>query len=175
MGKTVQDLKTAATEIVNLLADQSRFRNSKGITERYALPIIWAYLHGRYGLIQAEHHVWHTNHIKPKRIDFRRGGNNPWVIEVAMRPEDGGAQLSGGQNIPELQKLCRVNDAKLRILFLLDLAAQAALSADDLQRLRDNYESCNPGPGNFARKSVRVIYANQYESHDFIWRAKRTL
>lgn len=86
------------------------------LTEKDFFPLVRAYLHGRFPGVESEHRV------KSGAIDFRIGGTNPSLLELAVAPRaladkchaeqkfpgHGAApQLCVSQNSPELRKLAR--------------------------------------------------------------------
>ena len=130
-----------------------------------------------YGYITAAHpHVAVSRQLnikfhgaaKPSRIDFRMGGTNPTVLELAVRPADGQQQLCGPQNHDELIKLSKVipSKAKRRILLLVDLKKKP-MQQDSL---KSTYESLHAGPGKKARYSVTVVYVHSSLQYSFIWK-----
>ena len=130
-------------------------------------PILYGYFQGRFGRMSRQHRVQIHGRSRPRRIDFRSGGSNPVVIEIAVRPPTGGSHLYGSQNRGELRKLTRVTNtsARLRVLLLVDLAP-SALARENLQ---DTYREQNAGSGNFVRHRVRVIYVHAHTAFSFIW------
>src|SRR5690606_29593827 len=107
-------------------------------------PILYAYMKGRFGPVTRQHHVSVYGSQKPKRIDFRIGGTNPSVMELAVRSPLGSGSLLGGPNTSELRKLCKVSttQAKLRVLLLIDLYANHYTKSD----LKDSYDTVHAGP-----------------------------
>ena len=130
-------------------------------------PILYGYLQGRFGGMSRQHWVHIHGRQRPHRIDFRIGGNNPIVIEFAVRPPDGGTTLYGSQNRSELRKLARVSraTARLRVLLLIDLSPTPILRV----KLEPTYDDQNAGRGNFTRHSVRVIYVHTQSTYNFLW------
>ena len=119
----IADIQEIGPEILNLL---DQYHNPPH-RELLLDPILFAYLSGRYSNVARQHYVYLYGVTKPQRIDFRLGGSNPVVLELAPRKPSGGrSSLTGSQNIGELRKLCRVShtEAKLRALLLLDLAKE---------------------------------------------------
>lgn len=107
---------------------------------------------------------------RPQRIDFRFGGNSfSPALELAHGNIHGG--LGPSSNDSELQKLCRLKNATMRYLLLLDTATR--LEPFDRSDLKAKYDAWTIGPGQFARRAVRVIYVRDGHSFNFIWRAKR--
>jgi hypothetical protein len=159
----ISDIESVGKKVLGLL-DQYHNPPHK---ELLLDTILFAYLSGRYSNVSRQHRVYLYGATKPHRIDFRLGGSNPVVIELAPRPPSGGGALGGGQNISELRKLCRVRqtEAKLRALLLFDLADRPLKK----QALRDTYELLHAGPGRFQRHSVRVIYVHRKEAFSFSW------
>ena len=101
-------------------------------------------------------------------IDFRVGGPNPVLIELAVRPRDGASELYGSQNRPELIKLTRYpqSQAKLRVIVLIDFAPVPHAAPG----LRASYDAVSAGPGRFERNPVRVIYVHRRSEFTFVWR-----
>jgi hypothetical protein len=104
------------------------------------------------------------------RIDFRHGGSNPAVIELAIRDAYNSNQLYGSQNSAELNKLCRVphERARLRALLLLDSSNSAPIPKS---KLKATYDKVTSSPGKFERSSIRVIYVHPDLDYDFLWKA----
>jgi hypothetical protein len=111
------------------------------LTERDFFPLVVGYLHGRFPKVSTEHAV------DSGKIDFRIGGTNPSVIELAVVPRhledlhrkglrfpghNIGTQIYASQNRTELKKLGDVPQerAKKRYLLLLDFQA---FDPDDLK------------------------------------------
>jgi hypothetical protein len=117
--------------------------------------------------VARQHYVYLYGSSKPQRIDFRFGGSNPVVLELAIRSHAGGGSLSGSQNTKELNKLCRVSrmQARLRVLLLLDLTNNPVKKAP----LKKTYDPLHAGPGNFKRSSVRVVYVHSQNGFNFSW------
>ena len=159
----IKEIKDATQVVMDLLGEYTNApRNELPID-----PILYSYLHGRFDSMQRQHYVHLYGSDKPKRIDFRYGGSNPVVMEFAVRPPTGGAQLTAKQNLTELRKLCRVtrNEAKLRSLLLIDLYWKP----QDKEKLKMAYDLEHAGPGKFERHPVRVIYVHKQETFDFSW------
>lgn len=129
--------------------------------------ILFAYLSGRYSGVVRQHYVYLYGSSKPQRIDFRFGGSNPVVLELAVRRPGGGGGMSGSQNTTELNKLCRVKQSqvRLRALLLLDTAEQPLKK----EALKKSYDPLHAGPGKFERHSVRVIYVHRRSTFSFSW------
>jgi len=159
----IADVQQIGAEVLALL---SQYHNPP-YKELLLDAILLAYLAGRYSNVARQHHVRLYGSAKPQRIDFRFGGNNPVVIELAVRPPSGGGSLYGSQNKSELRKLCRVahSQARLRVLLLLDLARHP-LSKESLQ---EDYDRQNAGRSRFKRSSVRVIYVHRRTTFHFSW------
>ena len=160
----ISDVETIGRDVLKFL-DQYHNPPEK---ELLLDAILLAYLSGRFSSVSRQHYVYLYGSKKPHRIDFRIGGSNPVVVEFAVRGAQGGGKLSGGQNISELKKLCRVShtQAKLRVLLLLD-SAKNPLHKHLLKR---TYDPLHAGPGKFKRTSVRVIYVHRRNAFNFIWR-----
>lgn len=146
---------------------------TKRQTEMAADPMVYGLMEAAFGAVARQHYIWMGTGSRPKRIDFRIGGNNPVVLEFALRPIDGTIQLYGSQNAAELRKLSRVptSKARTRVLLLIDLYAR---SPHDRATLKKSYDDVRLGPGRFHRKSVQIIYANSCGTHfTFRWRPLR--
>lgn len=130
-------------------------------------PALYARLRAHGRPVSRQFHAHLPGAQKPPRIDFRIGGENPVLIEFAVRPPHGGATLYGSQNCSELRKLCRFTNskAKLRALILIDLAAAPL----QVKRLRATYDKIDAGRGKFARFPVKVIYAHVDSTYWFKW------
>jgi len=154
----VSALGSALIEIADLYPLQYR-------TERDFFPLVLAYLHGRVPSVQAE--VGAT----AGKIDFRIGGPNPALLELAVapralsdpdRPEQkfpghhATTQLYASQNKSELRKLKEVPQSKARnrYLLLLDLRG-----IHDFSALKTGYESELPRFKGGA--VVRVVYVKR--------------
>jgi hypothetical protein len=106
---------------------------------------------------------------RAQRIDFRLGGTNPTVIELAHGSRRMG--LGPSSNRSELQKLCRQRKARTRFLLLSDTSDKLpAVNKEDLQ---SRYKAWNPGRGRFDRLTVQVIYARRDHSFVFPWKARK--
>jgi len=125
-------------------------------------------LDAEFGSLTRQHHVELYRSQRPARIDYRVGGTNPVLIELAVRPEDGASQLYGSQNKPELVKLTRIpqSRAKLRALLLMDLKPEPL----QRNRLKQTYDCISVGPGRFERNPVRVLYVHKESQFHFLWR-----
>ena len=104
---------------------------------------------------------------RSQRIDFRVGGTNPTVIELAHGSRRAG--LTPSRNRSELEKLCRHHKAQTRFLLLLDPTKLPPFRPTELKGL---YRGWSPGPGRFARLPVTVIYVRTGHSFAFTWKAK---
>lgn len=133
------------------------------LTERDFYPLIHTFLSERVPNVTSEHGV------REGQIDFRTGGTNPGLIELAVAPREFGdrnraelqmpgfstaPQLYASQNRPELKKLFQVEVRYAnRYLFLIDLRGKY-----EFDELVSKYES-------EARKikgktgAVSIIYA----------------
>ena len=126
-----------------------------------------AELEARFGTVTRQHPLRFASSERDSRIDFRLGGSNPVLLELAVRPADGACQLYGSQNKPELFKLTRwpQTQVKLRALLLMDFATKPLES----ERLRSTYISINAGRGRFERNPIRVVYVHDKLQYHFIW------
>lgn len=154
----VQELGCALISVADLYPLQYR-------TERDFFPLVVAYLYGRIPKVDTE--VSGTD----GRIDFRIGGLNPAVLEIAVCPrrlKDAdldaqkfpghiqGTQLYATQNRPEIKKLKAVPQTKARnrFLLLLDLPGTTNISS-----LQSQYEKeLPPGKGGAV---VRTVYVSR--------------
>lgn len=159
----IADVQKVGAEVLKLL---SQYHNPPH-KELLLDAILLAYLSGRYSNVARQHYVSVYGSSHPRRIDFRFGGTNPVMLELAVRSPAGGGSLYGSQNYSELNKLCRVShsQARLRVLLLLDLASRPLSK----KSLKDTYDPLHAGPGKFKRSSVRVIYVHRDVSFHFLW------
>jgi hypothetical protein len=159
----IADIQNIGAEILKLL---DAYHNPPH-RELMVDAVLFAYLSGRFTNIARQHYVYLYGSTRPHRIDFRFGGSNPVVLELAVRPPKGGGNLLGAQNTSELRKLCRVSHtaARLRVLLLLDLASEPLLK----ESLKDTYDPLHAGPGKFKRSVVRVIYVHRRNRFNFAW------
>jgi hypothetical protein len=157
---TIAELQCVALELLHRCHGLAR---EMAVDRQLALD-----LDAEFGPLTRQHHVKLYRSQRPARIDFRLGGTNPVLIELAVRPEDGASQLYGSQNRPELEKLTRVPQrrAKLRALLLMDLK-QTHLPLD---RLKQTYDCVSAGPGRFERNPVQVLYVHKEAQYHFSWR-----
>jgi hypothetical protein len=164
----ISDVQQIGKEVIGLLA---RYHNPPH-KELLVDAILFAYLTGRYSKVRRQFPVYLYGSKKPQRIDFRFGGSNPVVLELAVRRPTGGGSLYGSQNESELRKLCRVShtQARLRVLLLLDLANKSLSKA----ALRRTYDPLHAGQGKFRRSAVRVIYVHHSETFHFRWSPFKT-
>jgi hypothetical protein len=135
-------------------------------------PALYAYLRATGRSVERQFHAHLPGAKKPPRIDFRIKHPNPVLIEFAVRPPGGGAQLYGSQNKPELRKLCRFDNAraKLRALLLIDLAAQPIAES----ALKATYDAIDAGRGQFKRFPVKVVYTHVALAYAFKWSPFKT-
>lgn len=159
----IEDIEGIGAKVLELL-DQYHNPPHK---ELLLDSILFAYLSGRYSGVARQHYVYFYGTTKPHRIDFRFGGSNPAVLELAVRKPGGSGGLSGSPNQKELNKLCRVrrSQARMSALLLLDLAQEPLKKVS----LKKSYEQLHAGPGKFERRSVRVIYVHRKIAYSFSW------
>lgn len=155
----IEELQDLALEILN--------RSHKLAREMKIDEALFAELQTRFGSAKRQHRIEFASSERPSRIDFRLGGTNPVLLELAVRPADGSCQLYGSQNKPELLKLTRFpqSQAKLRALLLMDFKDRPL----DLENLQATYSSINAGRGRFERNAVRVLYVHESLQYNFIW------
>lgn len=158
----ISTLLAAAKELVQLLQD-----NHDKVGERDVDPIVLGFLWARFGKIDRQHRIYMYGSATPSRIDFRRRGPNATVIELAVRPSNGGNQLRATPNTDELRKLTRVKNAKLRVLLLLDLSPYPHKKDD----LVEWYGRIKHTRGKFTRRPVQVLYVSRTSEAKLIWRA----
>ena len=160
----VDEIAAAGVEMLHLLQDYHR---PPAHREMLIDPILYAYMKGRFGSVSRQHHVSVYGSQKPKRIDFRVGGTNPVVLELAVRSPVGSSSLLGKPNTSELRKLCKVSttQAKLRVLLLIDLYANNYTKPE----LKASYDVVHAGPGKFQRCAVRVVYVHMNNRFNFSW------
>jgi hypothetical protein len=137
--------------------------------ERQLDPLFYAYLKGRHTSVKVSRqaHVRFTNKSYPSRIDYRLGGSNPTLLELAVRPPGGAQELMGPQNKKELRKLSKFSQttAKRRILLLLDLRKKPIHKVN----LKESYATVHAGPGKKGRHAVTVIYVHENADYYFPW------
>ena len=137
--------------------------------ERELDPLFYAYLKGHLHKVKVsrQEYVYFAGSSKPSRIDYRVGGSNPTMIELAVRPPGGIQELMGPQNLKELKKLSKVpqSKAKRRMLLLLDLRGKAI----EKVTLKASYDPLHVGPGKKGRFPVSVIYVHAEIQYSFPW------
>jgi len=153
--------------VVALLSEYKGAKVRKN--ERAIDAVFLGYLRGAGYSTSRQHHVWMYGSTRPQRIDFRVAGNPRAVIELAVRPPSGRAELSADANRDELLKLSRVEqrEAHMRYLVLLDLSTNRGPIT--MTALKDEYAAANAGPGRFKRNPVRVVYAHLDDHYHFLW------
>jgi hypothetical protein len=161
------ELTQLATKVISLLAEY----RGKGAPkkERAVDPVFYAFLKAELAGASRQHCVYMYGSAKPHRIDFRTGGTNPSVIELAVRPPKGGYELDGPHNLTELRKLARVkqDQAKMRFLLLTDLSSKGPL---DRAKLKGSYDPLHAGRGKFSRNPIRVVYVHSDGHFNFVWK-----
>ena len=133
-----------------------------GIGERNAQMLFLRFLQEVCGAAKVEHRVING------RIDFRIGGTNPVVLELAVRNETCPNALYGSQNKPELKKLAQVPQtrAKMRYLLLLDNCIENM----DVERVWLSYAKQSPHElGIFDANPICVIYVHRKGQNAFSW------
>ncbi len=156
----IKKLKQVAIELLH--------RSSKHDREMVVDRHLFIRLDAKHSHVTRQHYIEFAKSERPSRIDFRIGGTNPVLVELAVRPAGGSSQLYGSQNRSELGKLTRIpqSQARLRAMLLMDLAARPILKS----RLKPTYDCVSAGPGRFQRSSVRVLYVHAELQYDFLWR-----
>jgi hypothetical protein len=150
-------------EVVDLVSDYHGGPKREMLID----PVLYALLRTKYARVTRQYHAHLPNAQRPPRIDFRVGGTNPVLIEVAVRPPHGTSELYGSQNASELRKLTRFSNqrAKLRALLLIDLHG----SPHDFAALQATYDKVNAGRGKFTRHPVQIVYVHASGTFGFKW------
>lgn len=140
----ITSLVSAAETVLGLLEE---FAGRTARNEREFDQIFYGYLKGCFASMRRQHPVRMYGSRRPHRIDFRQGGTQPAVIELAVRPAIGGSQLHGSSNQSELRKLARVkrSAAQTRFLLLVDLSSHPLSRA----ALKATYDPLHAGRGRF--------------------------
>jgi len=159
---------SAAEALIKLRKDYS----NPPKTERGLDPIFYGYITAihRKSPVSRQIHIKFAGAKKPSRIDFRIGGPNPTVLELAVRPLKGQQELTGPKNRSELVKLSKVvqTKAKRRILLLIDLKKNPI----DRLELKATYDPLHAGPGKKARHAVTVVYVHARSNYWFTWKPR---
>jgi hypothetical protein len=164
---SLKDVKQAAQQVVGPICGNK----PRSFAEADIGRILHAYLLGKFGGVKSECPMKLGQ--RDSYIDFRFGdapyGNNPCVLELAVRNTEHGPQLSSGQNKTELTKLSRypANKAQTRVLLLLDLGHKPIAQAT----LRRGYANLKHlGAGKFQRRAVQVLYVHRDLDFHFSWK-----
>jgi len=162
-----------ATEAAQALIELRRDYSNPPKTERGLDPIFYGYIRAAHPHVKVSRQIHMKFHgsSRPSRIDYRLGGTNPSVVELAVRPSDGQQQLCGPQNYQELLKLSKVipSKAKRRILLLVDLKKNPMQQTT----LQPTYDALHAGRGRKARHAVTVVYVHSTLQYSFTWKAKK--
>ena len=165
---TIPDTKALGQALIDVAdAYPTRF-----LTETDFYPLVVAYLRGRVPALKTEAIVVGGS------VDFRVGGPNPALLELAVAPRelrDGrqdnlkfpghskAPQLHASQNKTELKKLRTVpqSQAKNRYLLLLDFRGTL-----DVKKLKASYAAtaAKMAP---SRNAIRVVYVSRDRACDF--------
>jgi hypothetical protein len=131
--------------------------------ERWLHGVVLGLLEAKIGHMQIEVQVGNSK----SRVDFRHGGSNQAVIELAVRHH--GPELYGPMNSSELRKLCKFTQskAKRRVLLLLDPSHLPPIEKSALQK---SYNTVSSGRGRFSRKTVTIVYVHADTEYSFQWR-----
>jgi hypothetical protein len=164
---TIEDVEELGAILLKLADDYPlQFR-----TEKDFFPLVRVFLEGRVPSVAAE--VGASN----KKIDFRIGGPNPALLELAVAPRaltdpncpdvkfpghNQTTQLYASANKAELDKLRVVPQAqaKNRYLLLLDLG-----KGHDTAKLRIGYDK--QAPRATGSSPIRVVYVGRQRRVDF--------
>lgn len=162
-----------AIEAAKALIQLRRDYSNPPKTERGLDPIFYGYIRAAHPHVKVSRQIPIKFHgaRKPSRIDYRLGGTNPSVVELAVRPVDGQQQLCGPQNHEELRKLSKVipSKAKRRILLLVDLKKTPVQETS----LKPTYDSLHAGQGRKARHAVTVVYVHSTLQYSFTWKPRK--
>ena len=160
-----EDIVAAANALLNLRKDYS----NPPKRERELDPLFYAFMKGHLGKLKVsrQHLVYFTGKSRPSRIDYRIGGTNPILLELAVRSPTGVQELMGPQNSKELKKLSKIptSQAKRRVLLLLDLNAKSISKAT----LKASYGPLHVGPGKKPRLPVTIVYVHESMHYSFTW------
>jgi len=161
----LDELEAAAKDYLRLVNQYPKIWNRA--TERFLDISFYAFLQGRFEKMSRQLNLRVSSSNHPLRIDFRHGGNNPVLIELAVRPKGGGQQFDALSNRPELRKLARFrcSQARVCVLLLLDLNP-AHLNKN---RLKHSYNSITSSGGKYRRHPVTVIYVHPDHHFRFEW------
>ncbi len=131
-------------------------------------PLLFGYFSAKFGQMSRQKYVYIGSGSHPKRIDFRYGGPGSVLLEFAVRPPDGSAELYGPSNKDELNKLTRFppTKANLRVLLLFDFCATSIKK----ESLMKSYSQIATSPGRFDRYPVQVVYVHHRTAYRFIWK-----
>jgi hypothetical protein len=134
--------------------------------ERSLHLVVLGLLEAKIGYMKSEFQVGKSRRT---RIDFRHGGTNPALIELAVRSIEHGNELYGPMNESELRKLCKITStkAKRRLLLLLD---PSRLPPIEKNAMRKSYASVSSGRGKFPREPVTIVYVHPALEYSFQWR-----
>ena len=157
----LDQLEAVAKEYLAVLQQYSQHYKRAG--ERFIDLSFYAMLNGRFANMSRQLRLYVPSSSYPLRIDYRCGGNNPVLIELAVRPFKGGQQFDAKPNRDELRKLARFpfSRARVCVLLLLDLYPRPKKKA----LLRRDYTAITSEPGRYTRHPVTVMYI--HEKHDF--------
>ena len=130
-------------------------------------PLLFGFFEARFGKMSRQKHIFIGPGAHPKRVDFRHGGQNPALIEFAVRPPDGWAELYGTANKDELNKLTRfpTSKAKLRVLLLFDFVGTPIRK----EKLKESFDRIRSSRGKYRRYAVQVIYVHGTIAYGFRW------
>lgn len=161
----LDELEEAAKDYLRLLNEYPNHRNRAG--ERFLDLSFYAMLQGRFEKMSRQLNLRVSSSNRPLRIDFRHGGNNPILIELAVRPHTGGQQFDASNNRAELRKLARFRQSQARVcvLLLLDLYPTHLTT----NQLRHRYADITSAQGRYKRHAVTVIYVHEEHHFRFEW------
>ena len=155
----------------NLIRVADKFP-TRFLTERDFFPLVLAYLSGRVPNLSTEVTV------EDGDIDFRTGGPNPALLELAVAPRElsdsrrpdltfpghgSATQLYATQNISELTKLFSVPPARARNRYLLLLDFR---DGHDLRSLKASYQ--REARSLTRNGAVRVFYVSYNRCEHFL-------
>jgi hypothetical protein len=156
-----------------MLIETSNIYPTKFLTERDFFPLVYAYLKGVVPKITPEMAV------EGGKVDFRFGGTNPTLLELAVQPRilvdanyenitfPGHASktsLYASQNKSELNKLILETQGKTRFLLLIDFHG-----GYDIEKLELSYKEVASNiriNKSIQKNPVRVVFASQNSKKD---------
>jgi hypothetical protein len=164
---TINDLLRVGRTVIRMVG---HYHGRRPKTEMLLDLLLYGFLEGEFGKFARQTCQKIGNSARPKRIDYRQGGNRPVAIEFAVRTQ-GRNEIAGSQNRSEINKLARLPQSRwgTRILLLIDLAQHPIARSN----LEPTYRNVRTGRGKFRRHSVSVVYVHPDSQYRFLWRHRR--